>query len=312
MLSFLRAQQPPRTTTSHLDTITYEDGRSSQTFHPPTAEYFVTHTLPPASHPTFFAPPLHYHMTQTEYFLVRSGHARFHLSGASKVYDAGTIATIPVRAYHRFENASDAEPLVVDIRLDPHRWEMEVSFFRNFFGYVEDCRVAGVQPSSLQLLRFLHAADTPWRFRCPGRSGLGIGWIGCFWCCWGSWLGSGCWGIRGRIPSTIGRRRSDAPPGMIASNAFGNGGTQERAWACISILVLYVFVAVFPGCSCRAVCGGDIQCYPFHHIAVPQSGNWLLSAHLRAHGLWSNPKIRSSSEVLQLKTSVVHRRLWLV
>ena len=153
--------QVPRSNTASLLKVTYEDGASAQEFHGSGADYFMTHTLPPAKTKTMFAPPLHYHMNQTEYFRIVSGEGRFYLSGKTISARQNDVVTIPIGAYHRFENARDEKPLVVDITLDPHKPEQDVSFFRNFFGYLEDCRVHKMQPSLFQLLRFLHAVDGP-------------------------------------------------------------------------------------------------------------------------------------------------------
>ncbi len=45
--------------------------------------------------------------------------------------------------------------------LAPEDLDSEARFFRNFFGYLDDCRRAAVPPSLFQLMIFLHAADTP-------------------------------------------------------------------------------------------------------------------------------------------------------
>lgn len=70
-------------------------------------------------------------------------------------------AGIPAQRYHRFENASKTEDLVLDIELDPQNHEGEQCFFRNFFGYLDDCKKTKSTPSIFQLMVFLHAADTP-------------------------------------------------------------------------------------------------------------------------------------------------------
>lgn len=70
-------------------------------------------------------------------------------------------ASIPAGRYHRFENASKTEKLVVDIQLDPEAYDSEERFFRNFFGYLDDCKNAKTAPSLFQLMVFLHSADTP-------------------------------------------------------------------------------------------------------------------------------------------------------
>ena len=131
----------------------------------------MTHRLPPQSpkNPTsMLQPPFHFHIHQTEHFSLRSGTAHFYLglsplpfTTLSLLPSAPKTAFIPAGHYHRFKNASDTEELVIDIQLSPEAYEDEQRFFRNFFGYLEDCRKGRVEPSLFQLLVFLHAADTP-------------------------------------------------------------------------------------------------------------------------------------------------------
>jgi mannose-6-phosphate isomerase-like protein (cupin superfamily) len=164
MLSFLRTTTP-RTPTASQNPIFYEDGRASQHFHSPSEPYMVTDTIPAttlAHGRSFFNPPPHFHMYQTEEFHVVSGTARFFLNGSSHDYNAGEIIHIPIGAYHCFENASTTgEDLVIEFRLDVQDWVMEERFFRNFFGYLDDVRKAGQQPSIHQLFRFLYSVNGP-------------------------------------------------------------------------------------------------------------------------------------------------------
>ena len=185
MLSFLRCDVPKRTTTAHLNPITYESGRSKQLFHRHTARYMMTHSIPPSTpssegKPAFrsmFNPPLHFHMYQREEFHVQSGHARFYISGATHSRHADESIFIPVEAYHRFENASPSEDLIVDIALDPRDAVMEERFFRNFFAYLGDCKNMGRGPSIFQLLLFLYTVDGPLAVPIPGRLGRGVSWF---------------------------------------------------------------------------------------------------------------------------------------
>jgi mannose-6-phosphate isomerase-like protein (cupin superfamily) len=169
MLSFLR-RDTPRTATAHLNPITYEDGRASQQFHSPSHPYLVAHVIPAttAEHGrSLFNPPLHFHMYQTEDFNIISGEARFFLDGTTMIRKNGDHIHIPVNAFHRFENASeDGEDLVIAFRLDLQDFEMEERFFRNFFGYLDDLRKAGQQPSMFQICRFLYEVNGP--LVCPG------------------------------------------------------------------------------------------------------------------------------------------------
>ncbi|KAL6912600.1 hypothetical protein FSST1_010360 [Fusarium sambucinum] len=171
MLSFLRSAQPPRTNNARNNPITYDSGRSSVKFDKPNSDYIMTHRIPPTTKEhgvSIVAPPFHYHIHQDEYFNVQSGIGHFY-RGISKEPFAVLSdepggqrkASIKAGRYHRFENASETEDLVVDIQLAPESYENEQRFFRNFFGYLDDCREARKPPSFFQLMVFLHDGDTP-------------------------------------------------------------------------------------------------------------------------------------------------------
>lgn len=164
MLSILR-QNIPRTKTSHLNPVTYEDGRASQHFHDAMHQYLVTHTIPAttAEHGrSFVNPPPHFHMYQTEDFEIISGIGRFFLDGKTTIAKPGDKVHIPMMGFHCFENASETgEDLVVSVRLDEQDFKNEERFFRNFFGYFDDLRQTGQQPSFFQLCLFLYT------IRCP-------------------------------------------------------------------------------------------------------------------------------------------------
>lgn len=183
MLSFLRWSSPPRTNNAANNPIIYEGGLSSVTFHPPGSKSIMTHQLPPTTPEngtTIIQPPFHYHIYQTEYFNVRSGTGNFYRGSDPKPFQlsdapgASKTATIPAGQYHRFENASSTEDFVLDIHLTPESYENEVKFFRNFFGYLDDCKKAKESPSLFQLLVFLHSADTPLALPMPTE------WLGRF------------------------------------------------------------------------------------------------------------------------------------
>jgi mannose-6-phosphate isomerase-like protein (cupin superfamily) len=171
MFSFLRAASSPRTNNAENNPIIYEAGKSSVTFAKPGSDYIMTHRIPPTTKEngaSIIEPPFHYHIYQDEYFHVQSGTGRFyrgveHEPFAVLTDEPGGKATASVKAgrYHRFENASDTRDLVVDIHLTPESYEDEQRFFRNFFGYLDDCKTAGTAPSFFQLMVFLHSADTP-------------------------------------------------------------------------------------------------------------------------------------------------------
>ncbi|TLS25464.1 hypothetical protein PpBr36_07866 [Pyricularia pennisetigena] len=171
MFAFLRPVHPPRTNNATKNPIIYEDGRASVTFAGPGSEYIMTHRMPPTTKihgASIIEPPFHYHIHQDEFFHVQSGRGNFYRGLSSEPFatlssEPGVQSKASIKAgrYHRFENASDVEDLVVDIHLTPESYESEQCFFRNFFGYLDDCKTAGTAPSFFQLMVFLHAADTP-------------------------------------------------------------------------------------------------------------------------------------------------------
>lgn len=173
MLSIFRGGDVTRTNNAANNPITYENGRSSVTFQPAESEYdyLMTHRLPPTTKQhgaSIVQPPFHYHIYQDEFFHVRSGIGHFFFGPDSKPsavlsaeYGGKSTASVKAGQYHRFENASATDDLVVDIHLSPEDYENEQRFFRNFFGYLDDCTNAGMAPSFFQLMVFLESADTP-------------------------------------------------------------------------------------------------------------------------------------------------------
>ncbi|KAI1612437.1 hypothetical protein EDD36DRAFT_236740 [Exophiala viscosa] len=183
MFSFLRAPLPPRTDNATNNPIIYEQGKSSVNFHAPDSQYVMTHTIPATDSENFagvsiIQPPFHYHIYQKEYFQLQKGIATIFLGTdpnpfATLTEDGQKTATVPAGRYHRFENASKTDDLVIDIHLTPESYENEQRFFRNFFGYLDDCKTSKTEPSLFQLLVFLHSADTPLALPLPWE-GLGV------------------------------------------------------------------------------------------------------------------------------------------
>ncbi len=139
----------------------------------------MTHTIPPTTPehgPSLVQPPFHFHIKQTEHFHIVSGEGTFWKgigsepwATLSSIPGKQSTGSIPPQTYHKFENASKTEPLVVEVQLDPEEYESEERFFRNFFGYLDDCRKAKTEPSGFQLFVFLHAADTPLALPLPNE-----------------------------------------------------------------------------------------------------------------------------------------------
>jgi mannose-6-phosphate isomerase-like protein (cupin superfamily) len=132
MLSFL-ARPPPRTQVGHLDHITYDDGQSTVTYKSPSGRYLVVNRLPPssASDPrnSVLAPPLHWHARQHETFHVLRGAARFEMDGKVTTAEQGQIVSVPRGCFHKFGNASDERPLVIEFVLEPRMRGRDEAYF---------------------------------------------------------------------------------------------------------------------------------------------------------------------------------------
>lgn len=117
-LAFLRQKPPTRKTTSHNNPVTapdHADVDNSESFalefYPPpipNGHPTSTQTLPPSHNqkPSLYTPPPHYHLLQTEHFLVLSGTGDWHLSRNRTLrLQPGDTISIPALTYHWFENA---------------------------------------------------------------------------------------------------------------------------------------------------------------------------------------------------------------
>ncbi|ROV99547.1 hypothetical protein VMCG_06350 [Cytospora schulzeri] len=173
MLYFL-ARRVPRTRTSHLDVITFDRGQSKAEFKAPSDRYLVINRLPPAlssseaqqrglphkAANSTLAPPLHRHLWQEETFHILSGSAKFTLGigrqSRHRLASAGEVMVIPRGQVHTFCNASEGAGLVVEFVLDPASRRTDEAYFRNVWGYRDDCTRAGVQGSPFQSLLFMH------------------------------------------------------------------------------------------------------------------------------------------------------------
>lgn len=181
MFSFLRGPAVPRTRNAGKDVVVYENGTSSVQYHKEGSDYMMTHTIPPTDPkegPSIIQPPFHLHLYQTERFHVIQGtaHMFFGLDAQPSMTlsanSGKSSATLGPCRYHRFENASSQEDLQIQIQLDPEDYENEQRFFRNFFGYLDDCKQRQTSPSIFQLFVFLHMADTPLAIPLPNVFGM--------------------------------------------------------------------------------------------------------------------------------------------
>ncbi|KAK7215704.1 hypothetical protein V2G26_003707 [Clonostachys chloroleuca] len=171
MFSMFRAALPPRTNRAEQNPIIYEDGASFLEFMPSGSDYVLRNMHPPfnADRPSIMVPPLHYHIHQTEHFRIHSGTCHLYQKVTDVPWktisvmnsEAPKTAYVPSGIYHSLKNASTTEPMIIDVNLTPEDYEGEQKFFRNFFGYLDDCRKAEQPPSLFQLMVFLRAADTP-------------------------------------------------------------------------------------------------------------------------------------------------------
>ncbi|KUI69054.1 hypothetical protein VM1G_11529 [Cytospora mali] len=145
MISFL-ARRVPRGRTSHLNIITFDDGQSTADFKAPSDRY------------------LHRPCTgisgKKETFHVLGGTARFTLGSGGqrrhRLASAGEVAVIPRGQVHAFCNASEEAELAVEFGLDPASRETDEAYFRDVWGYRDDCTRAGAQRSLFQTLLFMH------------------------------------------------------------------------------------------------------------------------------------------------------------
>lgn len=203
MLLCLR-QTLSRSSTSHLETLEFDDGRSRAWFKhdaalassSTTQPVIAVNRLPPClpgdevltastnsagagAANSALAPPLHYHHSQAETFLVKAGHAAFYTyhppssglwsllvplsSYTCKVEVAGPEQSvlIPTGVIHTFRNASSDSDLELEFALSPTLSSSsatglrnEETFFRNTWSYRQDCNSAAVQRSLLQVMCF--------------------------------------------------------------------------------------------------------------------------------------------------------------
>lgn len=138
MFSFLtKCRQPPRTKAAHLNTLVFDEGRSTAEFKAPGDRFLVINRLPPATQTSSLAPPLHRHWYQEETFHVISGTAKFTLSRqtTTRIAKVGETVVIPKGEAHTFANASNTEELVIEFALDPPRVGRDETYFREWPTY---------------------------------------------------------------------------------------------------------------------------------------------------------------------------------
>ncbi|XWW95597.1 hypothetical protein V2A60_003562 [Cordyceps javanica] len=167
-LSFLRAQQPSRSSSWDQAILTLPDTVDrtfTVNFEWRRGLYFSVHSFPihdPQHHQqeTLYYPPPHYHLFADEYFRVSRGAGTWHLWNRDVHLKTGDKIKIPARAWHWFEGDQSLEnPLAVEVYFDKGQPEIEERFFRNILGYLADCHRESLEPSICQLLMFFYHFD---------------------------------------------------------------------------------------------------------------------------------------------------------
>ncbi|KAL0485706.1 RmlC-like cupin [Acrasis kona] len=188
-----------RTNSAIQNPVYYENGQCSQYFHPHDSKFITTHTF--INSTKLFHPPLHFHSYQDESFYIDDGTAEFFMSEDGSVPSLNNSITkntgeemfVPAGAYHRFE--SKGEKLSISFYLSPKDRVVEERFFRNFFGYLDDCLKAQVEPSIFQLLRFLYDVGSPLAVPMPHILGPSVGRAVSRFICWFGGLVIGEYGL---------------------------------------------------------------------------------------------------------------------
>lgn len=156
-------------TANKADIVTY-GGAVWHQWHPLTADHSLSMTvhldpsfnahLPPSKNPV--NPPYHWHYRQREDFQVQTGAIIFTLDGKDivKTKADGIISVYP-GTYHTFRaDPSSAEEVSMLITTQADDHGLTERFFRNIYGYMEDCQEQKININACQLLLFLYSTDT--------------------------------------------------------------------------------------------------------------------------------------------------------
>ena len=161
-----------RSSTAHLDELSFQDG-ARVTRWPPLPNNSTVHVIekidpsyargkPISENPII--PPYHWHWYQDEFFTPLKGSFIFTLEGQDikrSATDGKGVIRIPARARHTFRADPDQDEQV-EIEWttnDEGNVGITEQFFRNLYGYLDDCDKAKCPPSLPQLLMFLDAAE---------------------------------------------------------------------------------------------------------------------------------------------------------
>jgi len=107
------------------------------------------------------SPLYHWHLNQVEYFYVEKGSMIMKIDEKEHVVTAKSgIIEVKPGVYHNFDiDPNSEEDLVFVVCGEPEDGLTE-KFFRNFFGYLEDCSQNNITPSPFQLWLFLYNTET--------------------------------------------------------------------------------------------------------------------------------------------------------
>ena len=108
------------------------------------------------------SPPLcHWHLHKDEYFYVEKGSILLKIDGEDHIITAkDRVIEIKAGVYHSFDiDPNSNEDLVWVAYVEPEDGLTE-KFFRNAFGYLDDCQNKRITPNLFQLLVFLYHDGT--------------------------------------------------------------------------------------------------------------------------------------------------------
>ncbi|MCJ1309563.1 hypothetical protein MMC25_003223 [Agyrium rufum] len=105
-------------------------------------------------------PPYHWHWYQEEFFEIHQGEIIFNLEGKlfKKTAADGRI-TIPIGQRHTFQPDPDCKETCILTITTGTPSGVDERFFRNVYGYIDDCVKHGLEPSPVQMFMFLDSAE---------------------------------------------------------------------------------------------------------------------------------------------------------
>jgi len=116
--------------------------------------------LPPVKNPA--NPPYHWHLKQREDFRIQQGSVIFTVDGKdiTKTKADGLLSLQP-KTYHTFRaDPNSPEEIIMLVTAQPEDGGITERFFRNIYGYNEDCIEQKLSPNICQIFLFLDSSDT--------------------------------------------------------------------------------------------------------------------------------------------------------